>query len=86
MAVWKKDDLRTIAEADDLHIAPFHQDGTRYGTPTWIWPVAVNDALYVRRLQRAELALVSGCSTTECRADHRSRHRYGSHLRTDGWR
>jgi hypothetical protein len=43
-----KDDLRKIAEADDLHVAPFREDGTTYGTPTWIWSVAVGDALYVR--------------------------------------
>lgn len=39
---------RTVAEADDLHIAPFREDGVTYGTPTWIWSVAVEDALYVR--------------------------------------
>lgn len=43
-----KDDLRKIGEADDLHIAPFREDGVTYGTPTWIWSVAVDDALYVR--------------------------------------
>jgi len=43
-----KDELRAIADADDLHIAPFREDGTTYGTPTWIWSVAVDDALYVR--------------------------------------
>ena len=42
------DELRKIAEADDLHIAPFRDDGATYGTPTWIWSVAVVDALYVR--------------------------------------
>src|SRR5947207_11391619 len=42
------DELRKIAEADDLHIAPFREDGVTYGTPTWIWSVAVDDALYVR--------------------------------------
>ena len=31
-----------------LHIAPFRDDGVTYGTPTWIWSVAVDDALYVR--------------------------------------
>ncbi len=45
---WPKDELRKIAEADDLHIAPFREDGVTYGTPTWIWSVAVDDALYVR--------------------------------------
>lgn len=48
MATWSKDELRTIAEADDLHIAPFREDGVTYGTPTWIWSVAVDNALYVR--------------------------------------
>jgi hypothetical protein len=48
MAGWAKDVLRKIAEADDLHIAPFRDDGVTYGTPTWIWSVAVDDALYVR--------------------------------------
>jgi hypothetical protein len=48
MSKWEKDELRKIAEADDLHIAPFRADGVTYGTPTWIWSVAVDDALYVR--------------------------------------
>jgi hypothetical protein len=48
MTAWSKDELSRIAEADDLHIAPFREDGTTYGTPTWIWSVAVDDALYVR--------------------------------------
>ena len=34
--------------ADDLHIAPFRADGVTNGTPTWIWLVVLNDALYVR--------------------------------------
>jgi hypothetical protein len=48
MAAWPKDELKRIAEADDLHIAPFREDGATYGTPTWIWSVAVDGALYVR--------------------------------------
>lgn len=48
MTAWSKDELRKIAAADDLHIAPFRGDGKTYGTPTWIWSVAVDDALYVR--------------------------------------
>jgi hypothetical protein len=47
-STWQKDELRRIAEADDLHIAPFREDGVTYGTPTWIWSIAVEDALYVR--------------------------------------
>jgi len=45
---WSEDELHKIAEADDLHISPFREDGATYGTPTWIWSVAVDDALYVR--------------------------------------
>jgi hypothetical protein len=48
VATWSKDELRKIAEADDLHISPFREDGVTYGTPTWIWSVAVDEALYVR--------------------------------------
>lgn len=48
VTTWSKDELSKIAEADDLHISPFRQDGVKYGTPTWIWSVAVGDALYVR--------------------------------------
>ena len=31
-----------------MHISPFREDGVTYGTPTWIWFVKVDDALYVR--------------------------------------
>ncbi len=48
MSAWVKEELQKIAKADDLHIAPFRADGSTYGTPTWIWSVAVDDALYVR--------------------------------------
>ena len=48
MTTWSKDELRKIAEADDLHISPFRENGLTYGTPTWIWSVAVDDALCVR--------------------------------------
>ena len=48
MGTWSKDQLCRIAEADDLHISPFREDGVTYGTPTWIWSVAVGDDLYVR--------------------------------------
>jgi hypothetical protein len=48
MSKWSKDELRRIAQADDLHISPVREDGVTYGTPTWIWSVAVDEALYVR--------------------------------------
>lgn len=48
MTSWSKDELRRIANTDDLHISPFREDGVTYGTPTWIWSVVVDDGLYVR--------------------------------------
>lgn len=42
------EELLKINKADDLKIAPFRADGITYGTPTWIWAVAVDDNLYVR--------------------------------------
>jgi hypothetical protein len=48
MTTWPQDELRQIAAADDLHVSPFREDGVTYGTPTWIWSVAVDGALYVR--------------------------------------
>jgi hypothetical protein len=45
---WTKGELSKIADADDLHISPFREDGVTYGTPTWIWSVVVGDSLYAR--------------------------------------
>ena len=48
MSTWPIDQLRKIAAGDDLHISLLREDGKTYGTPTWIWSVGVDDALYVR--------------------------------------
>jgi hypothetical protein len=48
MSTWSNDELRKVAEADDLHISPFREDRVTYGTPTWVWSVAVDGELYVR--------------------------------------
>ena len=40
--------MARIATADDLHISPLREDGITYGTPTWIWSVVIDGALYVR--------------------------------------
>jgi hypothetical protein len=48
MTTWSKDELRRIADSDDPHISPLREDGVTYGTPTWIWSVAVGDGLYAR--------------------------------------
>jgi hypothetical protein len=48
MRAWRKEELRKIADADDLRIAPFREDGVTYSDPTWILSVAVDEALYAR--------------------------------------
>jgi len=48
MAEWSAEELRELANSDDLHISPFREDGATYGTPTWIWSVVVDGALYAR--------------------------------------
>jgi hypothetical protein len=45
---WTEEELLRIDQADDLKIAPFREDGSTYGTPTWIWAVVVDGDLYVR--------------------------------------
>lgn len=45
---WSSEELSKIVKADDLHIAPFREDGVTYGTPTWIWCVSIDGDLYVR--------------------------------------
>ena len=48
---WLTDQVRRIAEADDLHISPFRET-VDLRHPTWIWSVAVDDDLYVRAYYR----------------------------------
>jgi hypothetical protein len=48
MTTWAQDELDAMAATDDLHISPFREDGATYGTPTWIWSVVFDGALYVR--------------------------------------
>lgn len=48
MSPWSNKRIKEIASIDDLHIAPFRDDGVTPGTPTWIWSVVVDGELYVR--------------------------------------
>lgn len=48
MSHWNNSELEAINDADDLKIAPFHEDQKTTGTPTWIWEVVVENNLYVR--------------------------------------
>lgn len=45
---WSKEELSKIVVADDLHVSPFREDGVTYGTPTWVWCVVVDGAVYAR--------------------------------------
>lgn len=45
MSTWQTTELSHIAAGDDLHISPLRGGGKTYGTPTWIWSVAVDGAL-----------------------------------------
>jgi len=54
MSPWPNDQLYRIVEADDLHIAPLRDDGATFGTPTWIWAVALDGELYVRAYSGAK--------------------------------
>ena len=35
MSMWPKGELDQIAEADDMHVSPFRDDGVTYGTPSF---------------------------------------------------
>lgn len=48
MSAWLQGELTQIAASDDLHISPLREDRVTYGTPTWIWSVALDGAVYVR--------------------------------------
>ncbi len=47
MPVWNPEELRCIAQAEELEIAPLRRDGT-LRTPRAIWVVRAGDDLYVR--------------------------------------
>jgi hypothetical protein len=48
MTAWDAVILQEIAQTNDLHIAPFREDGVTIGTSTWIWSVVVDGRLFVR--------------------------------------
>jgi len=45
---WTASTLDAIVAADDLKVSPLRADGITFGTPTWIWCVAVDGELFVR--------------------------------------
>jgi hypothetical protein len=48
MSSWTPDDLRIVADTDDLFVSPFRADGTTYGTPTRVWALVVDGQVYAR--------------------------------------
>jgi hypothetical protein len=48
MSGWTREEIEEFALADDLHVAPFRDDGTTFGTSTWVWSVVVDGGLYAR--------------------------------------
>jgi hypothetical protein len=48
MSNWSAPVIARIVAADDLKVSPFREDGTTYGTPTWVWCVNVAGNLYAR--------------------------------------
>jgi hypothetical protein len=56
MSAWSTDALRTMAATDDLHISPCREDGRTYGTPSWMWSVAVDALVMCARTTASTLA------------------------------
>jgi hypothetical protein len=48
MSPWTPEDLRAIADTDDLFVSPFREDGTTHGTPTRVWALVVDGQVYAR--------------------------------------
>jgi hypothetical protein len=48
MSAWSKAELLKMADTDEIHVSPLRGDGVSYATPTVIWGVVVEDAVYVR--------------------------------------
>ena len=81
MITWSNDELRKIAEADELLISPLREDGVRYRTLTPIWSVAVADALYVRAYNGQNSRWYQAAIRPEGREDRGRRCDEGSQLR-----
>jgi hypothetical protein len=76
MNTWTQDRLQQIESSDDLHIAPFREDGVTPGTPTWIWSVVVDGELSVRAYNGTSSRWYQAASKQKaggygCRGDNR---------------
>src|SRR5215472_10492447 len=81
MATWSKQELQKIGETDDLHISSFREDGVTYGTPTWIWSVVLDGALYVRGYNGQKSRWYQAGLRQKARTHRRRWNDKGSHFR-----
>lgn len=45
---WDPKVAQAVEKSNDLHVAPFREDGKTYGTPTWVYAVVVDGDVFVR--------------------------------------
>ncbi|MDX6744010.1 DUF2255 family protein [Actinocorallia sp. A-T 12471] len=72
MSEWTKDELRTIGDAEELHIQSQHADGS-LSRPTTIWVVRDGDELYVRAVNGPDGKWYQG-----------AQERHEGHIEADG--
>lgn len=48
MSHWPAQTLKAVASTDDLHVAPYREDGVTPGTLIWVWSVVVGNSIFVR--------------------------------------
>ena len=73
MTAWLKDELRKIADADDLHIAPFREDGETYDPRRDLVRHGRRCSLRAR-LQRRNSRWYQDAVSAQGGANHRRRH------------
>ena len=76
-ATWPKDELRPIAETDDLHISPFREDRKTYGTRHGFGPSRSMAGCMCGHIT-VRATLVPGGDQAESRPDHCGGHNQGS--------
>ena len=84
MTVWSKAELRKIADTDEMHVSPLRDDGVSYATPTLIWGVVVEDAVYVRAYNGQRSRWYQAREAADGRAGHCRRPHEGRLLRAGG--
>lgn len=57
---WTAEQLKTIAETEDLFASPFREDGTTHGTPNQTRALVVGGAVYVRAARPSQAGTNAG--------------------------